>query len=97
MLNIVAPILHLILNFLEACALGDQVEAHIPKCVSLLEQCGLHGRLGGQDRQLGGLHGRDEAVQVPHGRISRGSRTRSRSRGTCRHRGWASTRSGWMG
>jgi hypothetical protein len=35
-LNIEAPILHLILYLLDPSALGDQVIAHVPKCVSLL-------------------------------------------------------------
>src|SRR5664279_2531966 len=66
-----APVLDLILNLLDPRALLGQVHPHVGEVVSLRVQGGLYVRLSGEDVQLGGLHGRDHAVQVPKGGIWR--------------------------
>jgi len=91
-----APVLDLILNLLDPRALLGQVHPHVGEVVSLRVQGGLYVRLSGEDVQLGGLHGRDHAVQVPKGGISWWCMGTGCGRGRCMVvRGTGS--SGWRG
>ena len=59
-----APVSDLLLDRPDPRALRGQVHPHVGELVSLLSHGVLYVRLGGEDIQLGGLHGRDHAVQV---------------------------------